>query len=211
MIICITTAKGGPGKTTTASNLAVCLAQDGHDVCCIDADEIMALTKWFSYRDSGVEIHNSSMRGDISRSLKNIHSRYEIVIVDLHGGITPELITAMLVSDLLLCPMEPSQLDIDTLPDFFKEIDKARLINSELEVRYFLSRCQPLTTMDNAIEVGEMLSEMEEVNLLKTRICINKRFIDAFPLGKGVVEMENADKAKENFLQFYKEVKELIQ
>ncbi len=55
------------------------------------------------------------------------------MIVDLEGGITQELVSSLEVADLVLCPMEPSQLDVNTLPDFLKIIEKARWSNKELK------------------------------------------------------------------------------
>lgn len=50
MIITVGSIKGGPGKTTSALNLAVAMANDGADVICIDADKQMSLSKWFNYQ-----------------------------------------------------------------------------------------------------------------------------------------------------------------
>jgi chromosome partitioning protein len=38
MITVVGGNKGGSGKTTTASNLAIALAHEGHDVCLLNGD-----------------------------------------------------------------------------------------------------------------------------------------------------------------------------
>ena len=208
MIVTFGSIKGGPGKTTSLINTAVALAQQGHDIMCVDSDKQMSLTKWFSYRDSGIELHNCSLQGNIIRSLKKLQSRYEIVLVDVAGGDTEELRTAMQVSDALVCPIEPSQLDLDTLPDFLKLIDYAKSFNESLEERFFLNRCTPLRTMDNALEVAEVLGQMDEINLLDTWVYINKQFVNAFPEGKSVLELQTAQKASYNFTELFNELME---
>ena len=51
MIILIGCNKGGAGKTTTATNLAVGLAIKGKDVCIVDADPQRSAARWYQDRD----------------------------------------------------------------------------------------------------------------------------------------------------------------
>jgi chromosome partitioning protein len=43
--------KGGSGKTTTVTNLAVALAKRGHEVVLVDADHQRSLSRWVSDRE----------------------------------------------------------------------------------------------------------------------------------------------------------------
>lgn len=213
MIITIGGCKGGPGKSTTTVNLAVGLAQQGRDVLVIDADDQLATSKWFSYRNENpdvVEINNSIAEGNISQPLLNFSKKYEIVLVDVAGGRTIELEAALSVSDLVLCPFEPSQLDLNTFPDFINIIESAKVFNPKLQERFFLNRCAPLITLDNQQEVVKALNDMPEITLLKTRIYINKYFGKTFPLGLGVLEVPEATKAQDNFNELLSELRECI-
>ncbi len=210
MIITIGSIKGGPGKTTTALNLAVAMAKDGADVICIDADKQMSLSKWFSYRECALSIHSASQLGDIARTLENFQSRYQHVICDVAGSDSEELSTALQVSDFLICPIEPSQLDLDTLPDFLKIIKYAKRYNRKLQVKYFLNRCQPIYTMDNTLEVAEILSDMDDIELLQAKVYINKQFVNAFSYGMSVLEVPKANKARTNFMELHEELKEVF-
>ncbi|NOI66891.1 AAA family ATPase [Vibrio sp. 99-8-1] len=211
MIIPIGTAKGGPGKSTTAFNLTVALMQKGYDVVLVDADDLQSVTKWNYLRETKPDIHCYSLRGDIGQGLRNLDSKYHYVIVDLEGGITQELVSSLEVADLVLCPMEPSQLDVNTLPDFLKIIEKARWSNKHLKSRFFLSRCQPLCNMDDAIGTAETLKHFDDVDLLDTRIYINKAFSGSVPHGLSVLEMgDKGKKARDNFLELFHELKEVL-
>ena len=45
--ICVSSQKGGVGKTTTTANLAAAWAADGHRVLAVDLDPQFALTRAF--------------------------------------------------------------------------------------------------------------------------------------------------------------------
>ncbi|HDY8174786.1 TPA: AAA family ATPase [Vibrio vulnificus] len=213
MIITIGGCKGGPGKSTTTVNLAVGLSKQGRDVLVIDADDQLATSKWFSYRNEQlnvVEINHDIAEGNISQTLLNFRKKYEIVLVDVAGGRTIELEAALKVSDLVLCPFEPSQLDLNTFPDFIQLIESAKVYNPKLKERFFLNRCAPLVSLDNQLEVIDALRKMPEITLLDTRIYTNKYFGKTFPLGLGVLEVPEATKAQENFNELLEELRECV-
>jgi len=57
MIVAITNQKGGVGKTTTAVNLGVLLAQQGRQVLLVDADPQFALTRQLGIEQRSVGVN----------------------------------------------------------------------------------------------------------------------------------------------------------
>jgi chromosome partitioning protein len=52
----ITNLKGGVGKTTLSTNLAVCFAHMGYSVCIVDSDTNQNSLAWYGAREEGPAI-----------------------------------------------------------------------------------------------------------------------------------------------------------
>ena len=115
--------KGGVGKSTQATNFAVMLAHDEADVVIVDTDPQKTSINWIDRRneliDSGEKlpvIHGVSKEGNVRETLKDLAQRYDVVIVDASGSDNKALRTALTIADILICPVRPSQADLETLP-----------------------------------------------------------------------------------------------
>jgi chromosome partitioning protein len=162
MIIVIGGVKGGTGKSTIATNLAVFAAKAGKQVCLIDADPQKTVTNWVGLRPSEglgytfmlMELTSPKFpdgrpdpRG-IAPRLLAFAKDYELLIVDCGGRDSSELRSAMLVADLVISPFAPSSYDITTLPQLLELIAKAEIVRGrELPVLAVtsLAHTNPLT------------------------------------------------------------------
>lgn len=142
MIIVIGGVKGGTGKSTIATNLAVFAAKSGRQVCLVDADPQKTVTNWVGLRSSAdlgytfmlMELTSPKFadgrpdpRG-IAPRLLAFSKDYELLIVDCGGRDSSELRSAMLVADLVISPFSPSSHDITTLPQLLDLIAQAETV-----------------------------------------------------------------------------------
>jgi chromosome partitioning protein len=210
MIILIGSNKGGSGKTTVACNLAVAFARDGKDVCIVDADKQGSAANWVTEREAGGRepaITVVQKYDNISKTLESLAEKYEIVIVDVAGRNSREMITAAGVANILICPSQCSQLDLDTLGELQQQLVRIRDLNEGLQVYIY----QTMATTNVKVMERERndfeayLSEYPDLVALKSIGRYRKIYRDVFADGISVLEADNAAAAEE-INSLYKEV-----
>ena len=130
--------------------------------------------------------------GDVSATLRDLATRYQVVIADCGGRDSKELRTAVTVADLLLTPIKASQADLETLPKVNEIVSLAKSFNPNLQAYAVLSMAPTNPSIREVQEAQELLTEFDQLKLAETVIRDRKVFRDALLAGKGVVEMDNS-------------------
>ena len=189
-IICIANRKGGVGKTTLATNLAVALNNKGKSIL-VDADEQQSASKWAKQRN---DIECIGVHSDILTKLEEIDSKYDYILIDVAGRDSTIFRESLLVANTLIVPIQPSLLDLDVLEYMQDKIMTARKINSDLDAYILINRASPRSNeLPDAID---FINDFDQFKLLKTVLFERKQFRDAIVESKSVTEM-NASKAKD--------------
>ncbi len=202
MITIVGCNKGGAGKTTTAVNVAVALAQKGHEVCLVDADPQRSASRWYAEREAaGLKpaITLIEKRDNISATLKTLNEKFEHVIVDVAGRNSRELITGAAVADLIIAPHQCSQLDLDTLVELQDQVIRVRDLNPGLRVYAYhaMASTNAAVKETERREFLEFIAEFPEIQPLAAIGYYRKAYKDSIPLGKSVLEGDNAQAAGE--------------
>ncbi|MEX5514946.1 AAA family ATPase [Pseudophaeobacter sp. 1A09344] len=116
-VIVFANSKGGVGKSTSAVLLAQVLAHRGATVSLIDADPNQPLSAWWS-RDprripDNLKLIPKVTEDTITEIIDDEASKSAFVIVDLEGSANLAVTYAIGRADLVLIPMQGSQLDAD--------------------------------------------------------------------------------------------------
>lgn len=192
--------KGGTGKSTVATNLAVALGRLGRDLLLVDADRQRTASRWADRRqaDPGLAaIHATERTGKLFQSLADFATRYSDVIVDAGGHDSVELRTALAAADHLYCPVQASQADLETLAKMSDLVESATALNPRLKAHLLLTRTPTHPTITDVADALDLLATYPSFDICRTVIRDRKAYRDAVFFGKGVLEMADAKAAQE--------------
>ncbi|WP_407510657.1 division plane positioning ATPase MipZ [Ralstonia sp. GP101] len=88
MIVLVAAEKGGTGKSTIASNIAVHLVRQNVDVVLVDTDGQATCARFSERRDEagiGPAVPCIQRTGDVAATLRDLSRRYQVIVVDAGG------------------------------------------------------------------------------------------------------------------------------
>ena len=210
MIVVVGGIKGGSGKTTVATNLAIVRAGEGRRVLLIDADDQETATDFSALRDekreggSGytcIKLTGSSVRTE-SHKLKD---NFDDIIIDTGGRDTTSQRAALTVADALLVPFVPRSFDVWTLEKVAGLVEEMRAVNPGLKAHAFINRADP-RGVDND-EAAEVWKETQALAFLDAPLGARKAFSNAAAQGLSVIELKTQDpKASDELLALSRSV-----
>jgi chromosome partitioning protein len=124
MIISIVGQKGGTGKSTLACNIASIISKQ-HKTLLVDTDNQCTTTQWFNLRHKKIKANKIRILQSTEK-LSTVKKSYDFIIVDVAGKDSKELRRLINLSDVLLIPVRPSLIDINTLALLSKLIPKGK-------------------------------------------------------------------------------------
>ncbi len=196
MIILIGGEKGGTGKTTLASALAVMRAKDGHDVLMVDTDKQGSASAWAATRDEAEVTPRipcvSKFGKSLPADLRELAKRFEDLIVDAGGRDSIELRSAMVAADRLYIPITPGQFDVWTLGTMRDLIEQARGFNEHLEGAVIINRASANPVVGETAEAAGIAAECG-LDLAQTIIRDRIAHRHAVRAGLAAVELQPQD------------------
>ena len=208
MIIVVGGIKGGSGKTTVATNLAVIRSTEGHDVLLIDADDQETSTDFTIIRNErrpdGAGYTSIKLTGPAVRTeTLRLADKYEDIIIDTGGRDTTSQRAALTVADFLLVPFVPRSFDVWTLEKVSSLVSEMQAANPDLQAYTFINRADP-RGQDND-DAAEVLRETESLSFIETPLGARKAFSNAAAAGLAVTEIKPQDpKATEEMMMLYR-------
>lgn len=210
MIVAVANIKGGTGKSTISTNLALMRAIDKSDVLLVDTDPQASSMDFSTIREEQnhkPRITSVSVYGKaVYHEVKKFEKKFDDIIIDVEGGDSSSLRGALIIADVIVIPLLASQLDSWTitlmnqlLEDISSEIKDTKIIT-------VLNRVDtnPKTMLTEKAE--QFLSKRNTINTNNIKIGDRVVFRKCVAEGLCVIEQTKDTKAISEIKNLYNEV-----
>ena len=207
MIVTIGNQKGGVGKTTIATNLAVLSALWGHKTLLIDADVQSSAMDFRSFRKDGlapiqaVSITKPTLHQDVTN-----FSNFENIFIDAGGRDSDTFRSAIMACDTFMAPITPSPYDVWSSEETFKALRQARIYKP---INAYVVLNQVIANTNMSKEVSTLITNIAteyELVVLKNILILRQDLKKSASEGKGVSEYAPKSKADIEMRHLYQEV-----
>jgi chromosome partitioning protein len=191
MIITVAHQKGGVGKSTIATNLAV---EMGLPIVDLDSQHSCYLFSLLREEEHGksLQVFTPETPEEIKKILESM--AYDKVIID-SGGYDNDLNRfALLISDVVITPVSPSQIEVFGLLKFAEIVEEAKKYNSSLKVHVLINNADPRSSGENR-KLQQFIEENGNFELLKTKLYRRADYRRAYSEGLSVCEYNPGGKA----------------
>jgi len=186
MIISVLNQKGGVGKTTLAVHLAMALAKRGERVLLLDADVQGSALDWSASRESAAPFSVVGLpKATLHREAPKFLEDYRHIVIDGPPRVYDVARSAILASDFVLIPIQPSPYDIWAARDIVDLVKEASTFNENLQSVFVINRKIVNTAIGR--DVIEALATYD-LPVLASEICQRVAFAESAANGSTVLE-----------------------
>jgi chromosome partitioning protein len=196
MIYVIGGIKGGSGKSTISTNLAVLMAEKFKDILLIDADDQQSASDFTVFRSetmkgnldyTSIQLSDRTVRDQTIR----LKSKYDHIIIDTGGRDTTSQRAAISIADIYLVPFVPRSFDIWTIEKVSILVEEMSIINPRLKSFSFINKAD-CNGQDNR-DVADFLKENKTLEFIDICIGNRKSFPNASSKGLAITETKSKD------------------
>ena len=183
--IMVLNSKGGCGKSTLSTNIAVFFARDGQQVCLADYDPQQSSLDWLKLRPADLPAINGVAA--FQDGLRNVPRNTDILVIDaparVHGTELNELVRR---AETIIVPVLPSSIDMKACGHFMAELlEIGKVSRKQARLGLIANRVREYTLVYEELE--QYLSKQKLPYLGALREAQN--YVRAYSRGMGVLEL----------------------
>lgn len=207
MIVSVLNQKGGVGKTTLAVHIATAFAQQGNRVLLVDADPQGSALDWSASR-TGTPLFPviGLPKASLHREIPILAVDYQMVVIDGPPRVYEVARSAILASDVVLIPVQPSPYDVWAAKEIVDLLAEAVSFNENLKSAFVINRKIVNTAIGR--DVADALAEYR-LPVLKAQVCQRVSFAESATQGQTVLETDPHSLASQEIEALVAEVTEL--
>ncbi len=183
--VMVLNAKGGCGKSTLATNIAVFFARDGHNVCLADYDQQRTSLDWLAQRPA--DLPAISGVAAYEEGLRNVARNTEILVIDAPARVhATELNELVRRAETIIVPVLPSSIDMKACGHFLTELlEIGKVSRKQARIALVANRVREYTLIYE--ELDQYLTKLKLPYLGCLREAQN--YVRAYARGMGVLEL----------------------
>lgn len=141
LVIGLLNQKGGVGKTTLAVHIADEISRRNHRTLLIDADQQGSALDWGAARAEDAVFSIVGLpRPTIHREIERLGQGYDVVVIDGPPRVYEVARSAIMASDIVLIPVQPSPYDVWAASEIVELVKEARIYKPQLKAAFIINR-----------------------------------------------------------------------
>lgn len=207
MIISLLNQKGGVGKTTLAVNIAEVLSRLEKRVILVDADPQGSALDWAANRPDDPPFPVIGLpKPTLHRELPAIAKNHDFVLIDGPPRVNELARAAILASDVVLIPVQPSPFDVWAAKEIVDLLQEASVFKEKIKSAFVINRKVVNTAIGR--DVVDAL-ESYPVPVLKASIGQRVVFAESAAQGLTVLHVDPSGSASKEVIELTRELLEL--